>query len=51
MFRLVVLIGSVQFFGIWYSCKEWTIQQVQQLEQEAHLKGCSWYIEYKNNIN
>lgn len=50
MFRLVIIIGTVPFFGVWYNAQEWTVQQVQQLEQTACLQGSSWYIEY-NNIN
>lgn len=48
LFRIVVILGGVQLFGAWFYAKEWTVQEVQALEHEAHLTGSCWYLEYKN---
>lgn len=49
MFRIVVLIGSGEYPGVWYNSKNWTIEEVLQLQKED-LRGFNYYLEYKNNI-
>lgn len=46
MFRLVIILGQDKLKGSWYKETEWTIQEVQELEQLAHLTGASWYLEF-----
>lgn len=48
LFRIVLISGNQLLFGCWYLAKEWTVKEVQNLEQEAHLKGSCWYLEFKN---
>ena len=47
MFRIVVIIGGQHLIGVWYDSKNWTIEEVQYL-QENVLKNYSYYLEYKN---
>ncbi len=47
MFRIVVIIGGQPLTGVWFSAKNWTIEEVQHL-QENVLKNYSYYLEYKN---
>ena len=47
MFRIVVIIGGQPLRGVWFDSKNWTIEEVQHL-QENVLKNYSYYLEYKN---
>ena len=47
MFRIVVIIGGQPLKGVWFDSKNWTIEEVQHL-QENVLKNYSYYLEYKN---
>ena len=47
MFRLVLIVGTVALYGVWWNCSDWTVEQAQNIEQELHLNGCKWFLEYK----
>ena len=47
MFRLVLIVGTVALYGVWWNCSDWTVEQAQSIEQELHLNGCQWFLEYK----
>lgn len=47
MFRIVILTVAGPLVGVWWSCKNWTIEEIQNIEKDLHLEGTNWLLEYK----